>query len=341
MKTILASSAFIILMFTVSYLAPFNQATDSITKPFANNQGEQPNFFNDSPLLKDEWSPEIRVIITNLKHQYRDQIHLTHVQVQLIYIRDPILQYLTPPYDGQLKKVISAAFPLHVNDIINTWALMDQYEDWLLAQNRTLMELDALSRSGMLWQKREALFPVAAHDIWSEEQDNYENAQLNLQNEIDLLDNSHDLAMIDRVERLKNSFNDSNSLFTGAINKEFANKGTIASVLFGLTAVQQELQQLPPQQRQQEINSVRQQLGFSEGAITKLEAKDIKREKRWSNGNEYMKSRNLLIANNDQVSELELNTLRSKFFGNSAITIAREEASGFYRYQRPRYYGRN
>ena len=342
MKTVLATSAFIILMITVSFLSPFKQASDIMADPLHHNRSEPKiSLRQKKVIINNKWNPEVDAIIISLRNKYQDKIHLTHIQAKLIHIRDHLLQYLPPPYDINIKKIIDAAFPLHRDEILSTWERMDQYEDWLLAQNRTLMELDSLSRSGMLWEKREKLFPLAAQYIWSKEQDSYENAQINLHNEINFLDSSHNLTMLDRIEHLKASFNDSNTLFTAGSNKEFTNKSTIASVFFGLAAVQQELQQLPPQQRQQEINLVRQQLGFSAEAIIQMEAIDIKREKRWINGNEYMKSRNRLIASNDQVSELEMNKLRSQYFGNSAITIAREEESGFYRYQRPRYYGRN
>ena len=54
-----------------------------------------------------------------------------------------------------------------------------------------------------------------------------------------------------------------------------------------------------------------------------------------------MESRDQLLASNENLPEDQLDELRSQFFGNSASTIAKEEANGFYRFQRPRYYGRN
>ena len=36
-----------------------------------------------------------------------------------------------------------------------------------------------------------------------------------------------------------------------------------------------------------------------------------------------------------------INALRRQYFGSNAVTIAREEAQGFFRFERPRLYGRN
>lgn len=288
------------------------------------------------------WPTEIQNIINTLSEQYSDQIHLIHIQAKLIIIRAPIMNNLPIPSNDNLAAVLSSAFPNYENSILDVWARMDDYENWLLVQNRTLMELNSLSRSGLLWQKRNELFPKTASYIWSEEQDNYETAQLNLHSEIDILDLSYDVSISEKIQRLESSFQQANSVFSGSFNQQRnINKNTIASVLFGLASVQKELQQLDPEHRQLEINSVRRELGYDEKSILKMSAIDEKRQQRWSNGHAYMESRDQLLASNENLPEDQLDELRSQFFGNSASTIAKEEANGFYRFQRPRYYGRN
>lgn len=290
----------------------------------------------------NRWNAEILEVIEKLTSQYGDTIHLIHVQAMIIYIREPLVNELMPPADIKLKAILAAAFPNYEDSILSVWQRMDHYEEWLLTQNRTLMELNALSRSGMLWEKRKELFPIAAEKIWHEQQDNYETAQINLHSEIDELDVSFDLAMSERIQRLETSFEQANNLFTSSIGEQTSiHKNTIASVLFGMTSVQAELQQRDPENRQLEIDSIRRELGFSEDTISKMSVLDAKREARWNTGYAYMDSRNQLLADNDQLPEDELNELRDQFFGNSAATIAREESRGFYRFQRPRYYGRN
>lgn len=288
------------------------------------------------------WPAEIQAIIKKLRSTHADTIHLIHIQAKLISIRQPLINKLPRPINENLNSVLAVAFPGYENSILDVWSKMDQYEKWLTIQNRTLMELNAISRSEFLWDKRNDLFPKSAANIWSEKQDQFEMAQLNLHSEIDALDTSTGIPMSERIERLENSIQQADNLFTNSLEKTTGiHKNTIASVLFGLTSVQTELQQLDPEHRQLEIDSVRRELGYDEDSIAKMSKLDEDREQRWSNGYAYMESREQLLAINDQLSPDQLDQLRSEFFGRSAETIAREEAQGFYRFQRPRYYGRN
>jgi hypothetical protein len=292
--------------------------------------------------MAGRWSIEIQDIIRDLKNQYSTQIHHIHIQAKLITIREPLMNQLDAPIQENMKAVLAIAFPSYENSILNVWSRMDEYQKWLTTENRTLMELNALSRSGMLWQKRNKLFPIAASDIWNKEQDNYETAQLNFHSTIDQLDKSNDVPMTERIQRLQTSFQQADNAFTRTLGQQSGiHKNTIASVLFGLSSVQDELKNLDPEHRQLEIDAVRRELGYDEESIIKMSTTDSKREQRWSNGYAYMESRERLIANNDQPSASQLNALRNQFFGNSAKTIEREETDGFYRFQRPRYYGRN
>ena len=75
-----------------------------------------------------------------------------------------------------------------------------------------------------------------------------------------------------------------------------------------------------------------------------LAEQDLVREARWQNGYAYMEARGILEAHYgpNAVPEIELDTLREEFFQHEASTIKKEETDiGFYRYNRPRVYGRN
>jgi len=288
------------------------------------------------------WPRALQEIMKQLNQKYSDKIHHIHIQAKLISIRESLVNHLAQPIDKSLQLLIAAIFPNHENSILEVWSKMDQYKEWLVEQNRTLMELDTLSRNGFLWQKRIELFPIAARDIWNKEQDDYELAQLNFHSEVDQLDQAFDIPMQERIERLQASFQQADNVFTRTIGAEGGiHKNTVASVLFGLNSVQKELQQLDPEHRQSEIDAIRRELGFDEDSIIKMSNLDSQREQRWSNGYAYMASRDQLLANNDEVSSSQLDELRIQFFGNSAQTISREELNGFYRFQRTRYYGRN
>jgi len=297
---------------------------------------------NHKTLSTRAWPSHIEEIISTLHEQYIDKIHHIHIQAKLITIRESLLEQLPEPIILNLQSLLAEAFPNYEMSILNSWSKMDEYQQWLMRENKTLMELNDLSRNGMLWEKRKSLFPNAAEDIWSEEQDKYEIAQLNLHNEIDILNVSSNIPMSERIIRLKQSFFTADNLFTDTTEQNTSiHSNTIASVLFGLSSVQAELKELEPELRQAEIEAIRRELGYDEDTIIKMSNIDKQREDRWTNGYAYMKSREDLLENNEQVSDNQMNELRHQYFGNSALTIAREELSGFYRFQRPRYYGRN
>jgi hypothetical protein len=339
-KIIISTSIFLILALSgYQYYSVSSSANNEyITLELQNKNSDHAKDIT----MANRWSIEIQEIIRNLKNQYSTQINHIHIQAKLITIRVPLINQLDAPLQENMKAVLATAFPSYENSILNVWSRMDEYQKWLTTENRTLMELNALSRSGMLWQKRNELFPISASDIWNEEQDNYETAQLNFHSTIDQLDKSNDVPMNERIQRLQTSFQQADNVFTRTLGQQSGmHKNTIASVLFGLTSVQDELKILNPEHRQLEIDAVRRELGYDEESIIKMSTTDSKREQRWSNGYAYMESRGQLIANNDQPSASQLNALRNQFFGNSAKTIEREETDGFYRFQRPRYYGRN
>lgn len=298
---------------------------------------------HSNPEIKSsQWSLELQGLMHEVKDKYSNTIHLIHEQAKLIQFRQPIVDILPSPINKNLNAVLSEIFPDHSASILNVWSRMDIYEDWLITQNRTLMELNDLSRIEMLWTQRNTLFPSAAQDIWNEEQNQYEATQLNLYSEIDLLDTAYDMPMDEKIRRLEASFKETSNVFKNSFDQQLElQRSTIASVLFGLESVQKGLQQLDPIQRQLEVNNIRRKLNYDEASIEKLSNIDIKREQRWSNGYTYMESRNQLLASGNSVSHEQLDNLRYKFFGKNSKTIAREEESGFYRFERSRYYGRN
>ena len=87
---------------------------------------------------------------------------------------------------------------------------------------------------------------------------------------------------------------------------------------------------------------MRQQLGYNEEQVETAQEKDKERNQRWDNGLAYMAKRQQLVDTLDSDAlESALLTLRDTYFKKEAYTIAKEETAGFYRYARPRIYGRN
>ena len=120
------------------------------------------------------------------------------------------------------------------------------------------------------------------------------------------------------------------------------NPGMLAEVFLRMDGVQRELAALGPTARSRELAHIRRELGFDEQAVARMEALDERREARWQNGLAYMQERGRLAGSfAGDALEAELRALRDEYFDHEAPTIEAEERDGFFRFERPRIYGRN
>ena len=109
-----------------------------------------------------------------------------------------------------------------------------------------------------------------------------------------------------------------------------------------LESVQRELAALPPAERTKALREVRKGLGLDDAALGRWDALDQERDRRWDAGLKYMAERAALAKQyTGEALEARLVELRARYFGPEAATIADEEASGFFRFERPRVYGLN
>jgi hypothetical protein len=113
-------------------------------------------------------------------------------------------------------------------------------------------------------------------------------------------------------------------------------------VFLRMEGVQRELAALSPAARSRTLAHIRRELGFDEEAIARMEEIDARREERWQNGLAYMQERKRVASTFEgDALEAELRALREEYFANEAPTIEAEERDHFFRFERPRIYGRN
>ncbi|MDX1451786.1 MAG: hypothetical protein R3183_04445 [Oleiphilaceae bacterium] len=280
-------------------------------------------------------------LVHRLQSEFAARIHDVAFQVSLKDMRDGLLVEFPQTGFALFEQIIRQAFPELADTILANIALMDRYDDWLLDNVVALNDMDLLSQQGALWEKRRELFGADADRIWREELNAKAERQAAVQRSVQLLNTSYDTDMYERAFLLKSAFEE--GLAGTPQEAVLDSKGVMAQVFFGFDAVQKELEAMPPEARQEEINTIRRHLGFDEQSIAELAAEDAIKNKRWENGKAYMAAREQLMAQyNGQAPEKALDELRTKFFGNEAFTIKREEEDlGFFRYTRPRVYGRN
>lgn len=277
-------------------------------------------------------------LIKKLRTEYLDQIANIAFQVSLKEIKEDMIRTYPARGAESFADVVKSAFPDYANSIFSAIEKMAIYDEWLLNNLLVLNEISLLDQQNTLWQKRYELFGDAAKEIWQEEISAEQERQASVKKSVTLLDTAYDTPMDDRLSLFTTSFNES---FSGSMQDSVLDsKGLLSQVFFGFDAVQRDLQAMTPEDRQQQINDIRRSIGYEENLVIFLADQDQQKERRWQNGYDYMAARQQAIDSGVD-NEERLAQIRNAHFGKEASTIAKEEEIGFYRYQRPRIYGRN
>jgi hypothetical protein len=284
----------------------------------------------------------INQLASRLISDHAHEIHDLAFQVTLKDLREDLVLDHSQQGPVIFEKVLRQAFPSLVDSILALLVKKDLYDNWLLGKMIDLNKMSLADQKEMLWTKRYEIFGKEdAEKIWEPERDENEERSEAVHTVLNMLNQSEDVAMHDRIYLLKAAYEEN---FFGTVEDlVLDSSGVLAQTIFSMDVVQKELAVMKPEARQSEINSVRRQLGFDEAQISWLAQRDQEREKRWENGYAYMNER----AGMDtlyQGEELErnLDLLREKYFQDEAATIKKEEELiGFFRYTRQRVYGRN
>jgi len=279
-------------------------------------------------------------LVNELKKYYGNSIAEKSTQASLLKVRDYILSLYPEDGEARFYNILKRAFPELADEIMLTLNKLDKYNRWLKENEPRLAEMNELERKGAIWEKRRELFGDEAEDVWSEEVYAYEQRKQDMKETIRLLDESYDTTIEEKLDIYINTLN---KTYEDSPEAYFLkNRGLLAKVFFGIDSVQKELSKMNPDRRQMEINKIRREMGYTQTQIENQEKMDAYHNRRWENGLNYMKERDAL-AEKFQGPELEekLKTLREDYFKHEAKTIELEEKDGFFRYERPRVYGRN
>ncbi len=309
--------------------------------PHQNKSASGNEFYPDSELSPQDTPHDTfeTELVTKLQTSYGARIQELNIQASLIKVKEFVLKRY--PQDGaeRFVRIIQAAFPEYAESILSIIARLEIYNEWLVNNQTMLAERAKREQNGIIWEVRRELFGQDAEIIWSAEQAEMAQKQSAMHALIQQLDQSHDISMEEKLYQLQTAINEN---YEGSLQELSLSGGMISKAFFHLTSVQQELAQLPTEQRQQKINGIRRQLGLNDELIAQLQTKDEERNRRWENGLAYMAEREKIVAiTSEELLPDALAKLREKYFKHEAITIEREEASDFWRFKRPRVYGIN
>ncbi|MGK0443952.1 MAG: hypothetical protein ACJA1U_000881 [Bermanella sp.] len=287
--------------------------------------------FNESEFISN--------MAKKLKTQHDHEIHRASVQMTMQDFRNFVREQYPKAFHDIFTKIMHLAFSKYADDILLLVANMDKYDAWYADHLLALNDMDPLTKKGTIWQKRREIFGDLADEIWKKELTQEQEKRQTVQQTIEALNQADNMAMEERLYVLQNTLDE---LYPEEQTNFTLNKGIIANVYFQLDSVQKDLRAMTAQERKDALAKSRKQMGFSEKDIDQLAEVDEEKQQRWENGYEYMSAREQLNQKySGNIPPEELNALRKQYFKNEAPTIAAEESSGFFRYQRPRLFGSN
>lgn len=294
-------------------------------------------------LVEDTRSSEVERFIQSMsakmKQAHGHEIQSVSVQLSMGDFKAFVLEQFPNNGHDVFMRIIKNAFPEYAQAIFDLLNTMATYTEWHINMLVSLNDMDPLTKKGTLWNKRRALFGSLAEEIWQDELDTEQAKEQVIQETLTALHQADNMSMEERLYTLTNTiheqYGDQHSNF-------LISKGMVADIYFHLDSVQKDLKNMSVEERASALADSRRQLGFSDKSIEEMAEKDAKNEARWENGYSYMAARDQYIQNysGDEL-ESKLTELRIKHFKHEAPTIEKEEASEFFRYERPRLYGSN
>ncbi|WP_111495315.1 hypothetical protein [Marinobacter bohaiensis] len=281
----------------------------------------------------------VRELAQQLRETYGDNIANAGVQASLLEVKRRLLKRYPDEGAALFEAAVKRAFADRAPMVLRTVSRMERYRDWLLDHQVALADMAPLEKNGALWSQRRALFGADADVIWAHEKAAWAQKREALKEDIRRLDQDRTVSLNEALYQLQTSLDEA---YGSELEALAMDRGTVANVYFGLDSVQDRLAGLDADARQARINDIRRQLGYSQEQLAQLEAEDQYREARWQNGYAYMAERDRLTQSLDgDALQQALVQLRQDYFAAEARTIRLEEQNGFFRYERPRLYGRN
>jgi hypothetical protein len=306
-----------------TYGASEDSATDSITDEFGSDMD------NNKTMQKED-------VIATLKNLYTEGIYHPRVQLEAI---ESLVRYLKKMYpndwESHVWEYLAAAFPDYANELFSNYKKLVFYKQWIKDNFAMLTGLPRDRMNELMWDKRKAFFGNDALKIWELElkQKEVKDVLAEIQDETNLpFDKKTDFYR----HQLEAIYGDISEAFIKAHQQKMMNQ------FLEVASVQDDLANMQKAERQKNLTEFRKSMGLDEDAIKRWDQLDATRDARWANGLAYMKAREQIINKNTGEDQSQsLNKLRQHYFGAEAETIAREEMSQFYRFNRPREYGKN
>jgi hypothetical protein len=280
---------------------------------------------------------DLAEMVTYLRTRFGKNIGNPYVQIQMLEKLMRYFQERNPEgWQADLLAAVRAAFPERYAEIAANLQRRLDYERWAKDNHDYLQGLGERERREALWNVRNRLFgEEAAEQIWASERKNQA-----LVDALKTIDAQAGATISNRLSSYKESLQDiyqeRADTFLQSHRQEALNR------FLDLDSVQRDLSTLQPAAREAVLRDIRQGLGLDHDALERWEVLDHERDARWDTGKRYMEERAALAGKySGEALDAQLEELRSRYFRGEAETIAQEEQSGFFRFDRPRKWGQN
>jgi hypothetical protein len=280
---------------------------------------------------------ELEQLATVMREKYGPKLHEPSAQIRMLEELMRYFQKRSPDrWREELLAFLQKAFPEQYEQLAATLRNRLDYEKWVRDNDAYLRTLSPEQRRAAIWDARNRLFgKETAEAIWAAELRNQALADT-----LSALDARADASLTDKLSAYKQRLNelhgDKAQAYLARHQQELMNR------FLDLSSVQRDLSQLTPQARSEHLRTIRRELGLDEEALKRWDSLDQTRDARWDAGARYMAERTALAKElSGEALEARLQEVRARYFGTEADIIAQEESTGFFRFERPRVWGRN
>lgn len=280
---------------------------------------------------------ELEQLATVMREKYGPKLHEPSAQVRMLEELMRYFQKRSPDrWREELLAFLQKAFPEQYEELAATLRNRLDYEKWVRDNDAYLRTLTPEQRRAAIWDARNRLFgKETAEAIWAAELRNQALADT-----LAALDAKADASLTDKLsaykQRLTELHGEKAEAYLARHQQELMNR------FLDLSSVQQDLSGMTPQARSQHLRTIRREMGLDEEALKRWDTLDQTRDARWDAGTRYMAERAALARElSGEALEARLQEVRARFFGTEADIIAQEESTGFFRFERPRVWGRN
>ncbi|MCY1020640.1 hypothetical protein [Pyxidicoccus sp. MSG2] len=280
---------------------------------------------------------ELEALVTAMRERYGARLDEPSVQMRMLEELMRFFQKRNP--DGwreELLAFLKKAFPERYEELAAMLRNREDYEKWVKDNDAYLRGLGEKERRAAVWDARNRLFGKdVAERLWAAEMKNQALADT-----LRSLDAMEGATVTEKLSTYKQQIKETQGVAADAYlarhQQELMNR------FLDLSSIQRELTQMEPAERSQNLRTIRKEMGMDEEALQRWDSLDRTRDTRWDSGARYMEERAALAKElSGEALETRLQEVRTRYFGTEADIIGQEEAGGFFRYERPRVWGRN